>query len=198
MARPKVNKSAKEVSQKIDLEKTFGIDFKGRRALREAIGEAILEKIRDRTEKGKAIGGKAKLPAFKGTKGSPAKGKYSARYVDSDEFKSFGKNQNELNMTLTGDMLGLMDIIKQTGNSITLGWDDSTENAKAFNHVTGDTVPRRRFFGVTNDELKEVKREFKDEIRQAIKVQEDEGRKAFEAFALKLIDDIKDDADGQS
>ena len=164
----------------------FGVDFSGARSLREAIGEAILARIRARTEAGDGMS----FDAMGRGRQIKLKSPYSKSYIDSLDFKAFGKKPSQVNMKLTGDMLGLMDIKRQSSNSITIGWTDATENAKAYNHSVGDTVPRRPFFGVSKSELQDIKREFKSEIKEAIRTKDSEGRKAFEEKVASLIDDL--------
>jgi hypothetical protein len=182
MSKPVIKED--DVHQTIELDELFGVDFSGDRALREVIGEAILEKIRTRTADGKAIGGNKDL-----------KKPYSESYKKSDLFRGFGKSEDVINMSLTGDMLGLMDIVDQDDNSITIGWDDSEQTAKAYNHNVGDTVPKRPFFGLTSAELKELARELKPDIREARKVREEEGADAYEDKLLSLIDELSEDDD---
>lgn len=191
MASPKFKKT--NVEQTIDLKEVFGIDFRGLTSLKEAIGGAILERIRQRTESGDGI-------SFTGDRARPVKLKapYSKQYADSLDFKAFGKSRNNVNMKLTGDMLGLMDIKRQSGNSITIGWSSAEENAKAFNHSVGDTVPRRPFFGVSKTELADIRKEFKSEINAALKVRDTEGQAAFENSVAALIQQLtgSEDSDG--
>ena len=196
--KPKITKT--EVSQKINLKKAFGIDFKEHRGLKEIIGQAILDKMLDRVDKGIGM-------SFVGDNGrpfnlnrvkskNPAKGSsYSKDYVDSPEFKAFGKKKTPVNMRLTGDMLETMDFFDESANQIKIGWDDDTENKKAFNHSTGDTVPRRPFFGINNRELNEIKKDLQPEIKKALRLKKDEGRKAFESFILSLLDEVKKSGD---
>jgi hypothetical protein len=165
------------VEQTINLKELFGVDFRGSRSLREAIGGAIIEKIRARSSQGLGVGGvKLKSP-------------YSKSYSKSLDFKAAGKSKNNVNMQLTGDMLGLLDIKKQSGNEITIGWKDSSQNPKAYNHQTGDTVPRRPFFGVSQSDLKEIKKSFRDEIKSALK---SENKREFESKVAGLLDKIED------
>lgn len=183
MSAPKFRK--RSVEQTIDLKELFGVDFKNKRSLREAVGGAILERIRERTSDGNGM-------SFGGSgRGTPVKLKspYSKEYSSSLDFKSAGKSRGKVNMTLTGDMLGLMDIKRQTGNSITIGWTDAEENAKAFNHSVGDTVPRRPFFGVSKAELEAIKKEFGKEIKEAAKAATDE---AFEKRVEQLLSLVGD------
>ena len=192
MAAPKVSKN--KVEQTINLKEEFGIDFSGRRSLRELIGQAILDRIRERTEAGDGMkfgrGGSGTQTTLK----SP----YSKEYAKSLPFKAFGKSRSDVNMTLTGDMLGLMDIKSQTGNTLTIGWDEKEENNKAFNHVTGDTVPRRPFFGVSKSELQDIKREFRSDIREAIKIKQDKGNISFNKFVVGLISKIKGNGESKN
>ena len=37
---------------------------------------------------------------------------------------------------------------------------------KPFNHHTGDTLPARPFFGLTDAEIKQIRDEFKDQVPQ--------------------------------
>lgn len=148
--------SQDEVSQTIDLKEVFGVSLTGNEALKQVIGQALIDRIIQRTESNKSVtGGQLK--------------KYSKEYIESDEFKAFDKSAGDVNMKLTGDMLGTLDIIDSSGSKIKLGWDDSTQNAKAYNHNVGDTVPKRAFFGVTKSDIDSVKREFADEVNSSAK-----------------------------
>lgn len=187
MSAPKVTK--KSVEQTIELDEVFGIDFSDRRELREYIGQLIIDRIRDRTDNG--VGMKF-TDDGRGREFDLGSVKYSEKYIKSSEFKAFGKSKNDVNLKLTGDMLGLMDIIKQDDNTITIGWDDSEQIPKAYNHIVGDTVPARPFFGVSKSELKEIAKEIKGDLREAVRVEEEKGNKAFKEFALGLIDDLSD------
>ena len=85
-------------------------------------------------------------------------------------------------------MLGLLDIIEDKGNKIKIGWTDPTENAKAFNHNTGDTVKKREFFGITAQDIKAISTEFKPDLKKS---------KNDEAL-LKKLDKIADFIDDES
>ncbi len=192
MAAPKVKKN--NVEQTINLKEEFGIDFAGRRPLRELIGQAILDRIRERTDAGQGVrfsrsgsGTQIKL-----------KSPYSKAYSKTLEFKAFGKRKGKVNMSLTGDMLGLMEIKRQSGNTLTIGWDEKEENNKAFNHVSGDTVPKRPFFGVSKGEIADIKKEFRTDIKEAVKLQRDKGNDQFNKFVTGLINKIKSDGDSES
>lgn len=184
MADPQFKKD--KVSQKFNLQEMFGVSFKDAPELRASIGQAIINKIIERTEAGAGIGGRPF--SF---------GKYSDEYSESVEFKAAGKDQHEVNMSLTGDMLGLMDVINETSNTIEIGWLDDTQNAKAFNHNTGDTVPKRPFFGLSRSEVKELVAEFKPEVRDAIKTLKNEGRDEYTEKALRFLDRLEGEDDGE-
>lgn len=183
MAKPKFSEDA--VYQDIELGKLLGFDLSDASELKQYIGQLIIERIRARTQDGLGYNGK------------PLKSPYSSTYAKSPEFKAFGKSKSKVNMTLSGDMLGLIDIIEDKGNKIRIGWDDSEQNAKAFNHNTGDTVPKRPFFGINNKELYEIIREVRPEIKKAIKIKEEDGTSAFEEFATGLLDKLNGNSEDE-
>lgn len=139
-----------EVSQTFDLSELSGVDFVGQENLKSRITQEIIDKIVERSQGGSDIRGNSFKP-------------YAKSYKDSEVFEAFEKGNN-VNMTLTGDMLSSIDSISNQGNEIKIGWNDSTNNAKAYNHMTGDTVRKRQFFGVQKNIIKEVLKDFKEEI----------------------------------
>ncbi len=180
MAAPKITK--KKTSQKINLKEEFGIDFRGRDSLKQALGQAIIDRMVSRTKDGKSFFGKN----FR---------KYSKDYIDSEDFKAFGKSPGDVNMTLTGDMLASIDILDISGNTIEPGIDDPEEAIKSFAHNTGDgKMPRRAFFGITRKELKEIKSEFDSEIKDAVSVSRNSDE--FQTAVLSLIKKIGGEVDG--
>ncbi len=129
--------------QRINLSRFFKEDLTGNEAVKQAIAGKIIDLIVERTQAGKdANGGRLKSP-------------YSDAYASSLDFKAWGKSKNKVNMELTGGMMGSLEVIDSTGNEIIIGWTDKTENAKAYNHNKGITVPKREFFGVSDSEFKE-------------------------------------------
>jgi len=137
--------SKDDIRLKINMKDILGRNLPNDSDVIDAIGQKAIDMIIERTQDGKALNGRNFTP------------KYSDEYKASDEFKAFGKT-NKVNMTLTGDMLGLMDVVKSTRNTFDIGWDDAEENAKAFNHNTGDTVHKRPFFGLQKQEIKQLKK----------------------------------------
>jgi len=156
------------------------VDLSDREDIKQAVGQAIVDYMVARVKGGEGIGGVSlSVP------------KYSPEYINSDAFKAFGKSEFPINMTLTGSMLEAMTVIDSNDNDIVIGWEDTTENAKAYNHNIGDTVPKRPFFGVSNSELDKIKSELKGEVRAILK----EGIKKQEANDIilgKIASFIKD------
>ena len=91
----------------MNLKEIFGVDVSDNEALKLAMAEALLTKMLDKTAEGKSRTGKG----FR---------KYSKAYMKSDEFKAAGKTA-KVNMKLSGDMLGLIDVTSETKNTVTLG-----------------------------------------------------------------------------
>ena len=91
-------------------------------------------------------------------------------------------------------MLGLMDIKRTTGNTITIGWEDKEQNNKAHGHMTGKNgaVPKmkRPFFGISNKELNVIKKDLSADINEAIKIKQDQGKASFDKFVLGLLDEL--------
>ncbi len=171
-----------EVSLTIDLEDLFGVDVSDKPEIKQAVGQAIIDKIVSRTGSGKGVdGGKFQ--------------KYSESYTESLAFKAAGKSKDSVNLKLFGDMLGTLDVLSDEGNKLKIGWDDELQNAKAYNHNTGDTLPKREFFGLSDSEVKEIKNEF---IGEAIgRVALDIEATSFEKQALGFLDALSRRRDGE-
>ncbi len=147
--KPKYSK--KEVSQKFNLKTLLGVDFSKDPDLRDQIGQAIIDKIIERTASGKDIKGRD----FEA---------YSSAYKKSDDFTDFGKTK-KVNMELTGRMLDDIDIISESANTIKIGFEEEIEIKKAYRHNTGDKgMPKRQFFGVLKKDINEIKKEFSSEL----------------------------------
>lgn len=145
------------VAQEFDLESITGKDFSSDGSLLNKVGQSIIEYIVKRASDNKGIGGKA------------LKSPYSKEYTKTTEFKLHGKSAKDVNMKLTGDMLGAISILDTQDSLITVGIED--ENApKAHGHMTGKNgeVPamKREFFGLTKKELSEVLSKYKSDIKE--------------------------------
>ena len=164
---------------RVNLKEIFGVSFAGQDALKEALAQAILDKILDNSKSGVD------------RRGVPFK-KYSKAYKKSDDYKAYGKT-SKVNLTLTGDMLGLLNVTEKKGNTVTLGWEEPDEGLKAHGHITGGgKLPKRDFFGINSKALKDVKDEFDTEIKEIIKAKESKDLDAFGAAALALIKRVED------
>lgn len=141
---PGLTLSKTAVSQSIDLEDILGVSFTGERALRQSIAQLVIDHMKARTqEKNVDVDGKAFAP-------------YSKAYKDSTVFKLLKGADGDVNLTLTQNMIGDLDLLGETENTIRVGFSDAKEILKAYNHNTGDTVPKRQFFGVTKKEVQEL------------------------------------------
>lgn len=161
-----------KVKYKVNLQDMFGERVPDDEDFRGAVVQAVIDRIIERTESGIDKSGHR----FKG---------YSAAYK-----KATGKSDPP-DLKLTGDMLANIDIIDKSPQTITLGFPDETENAKAYNHTEGITVPRRDFFGLPKKELAAIASQFREELRE-IKEERKRGEvRVSENAALEnLITDI--------
>lgn len=170
-----------EISQTIDLEKLTGVSVGDDPTLVREIGQALIDKMQSRVEAGRGIGG-VKLH-------SP----YSDSYAGSLEFKAAGKTKNRVNMRLTGDMMGTIDM-EDNGAQIKISIAED-QTLKAYGHITGfkghpvldGEVEPRPFFGMSKDEIKEVLNEFKGDLVNITKRTADT-----QGEAIKAIRKLKD------
>lgn len=178
MKAPKV--TLERIEQEIDLEQLFGVDLSENEALKSAVGQVLIDRMLARVEGGVGYGGtKLKSP-------------YSKKYAETLEFKAAGKSRSDVNMTLTGDMLAAVNT-RSEGNKVVL-YVEGGEVPKAYNHIKGDTVPKRNWFGFTKDELKDLRREFAPKVRKA-KAQDDAGGgdTLLNEVTQDLLDSLDDD-----
>lgn len=152
MARPS------KVKYKINLQDMFGEIVPDDPEFKADVAFAVIERIIERTQRGISKTG-SRFP------------QYSKEYAERK-----GVSRGDVDLTLTEDMLSAIDVIEETARTITLGFPDETENAKAFNHIKGDTVPKRDFFGLPQKDLNEIAGEFRSELRRL----KSEGRPADE------------------
>lgn len=141
--------SKDELSQAIDIKKEFGVDLSDEPRLRQEIGQAIVDRIRDRSAEGIDLFG----DNFD---------KYDERYVESDDFKDYDKSEDEVNMELTGAMLESVDF-EDSASTITVSVGGE-ETPKGYNHQVGDKLKRRSWFGVNSNDIKDIKSSFSAEI----------------------------------
>lgn len=133
-----------ELSLKDDL----GIDFQLNPNTARQLGLSLADVIRTRTR----------------DQQSPLTGGAFARYSDEYAEKK-GVSPTEVDLTLLGDMLDSITVTDVFTDRIVLGFDDTNQVPKAYNHHTGDTVPARPFFGLTRDEIDDVKRNLSERLK---------------------------------
>jgi hypothetical protein len=139
----------------VNLDELFGTLVPNSTELRQAVGQAIIDRIRERTADNLDRNG----DRFKN---------YSDEYADSIEFKAYGKSKSDPNLEQTGDMLGLMDIIEEKKNKIVIGWSDKKQAGKAHGHVTGNVGTTRDFLGLPEKDLEEIREEFMPAVRAEV------------------------------
>ena len=163
MPTPKISLSETEVSQEIDFDSLTGAPVSLDPALQREMAQATIDFIKKRVvEDNKGLGGKPLL--------SP----YSKSYEDSLDFEAAGKSSGDVNMTLSGDMLGSIDVLDE-GDTVKIGIDDPDVAPRAYGHQSGfEGHPnkamkkyKREFFGVTDFELeKEILPQFQAQIEK--------------------------------
>ena len=157
-----INLSEDEVSQEIDLKPLLG-EAANDPVVQQEASQALLDFMLERIEqKNQGIGGK-KL-----------KSPYAKSYEESQSFAAFGKSSSDINMKLSGDMIGSMDVL-ETGDTVKIGIQDSLQAAKAYGHITGfeghpneDKMKKyqREFFGLSKKEQEAALKEISDEVKR--------------------------------
>lgn len=167
--------SQTEISQEIDL-KDLGFNINDS-TIKYAIAQSFINKIIDRTLENKDRFGKP----FK---------KYSKSYINSLDFQSFGKSASDVNLKLTGEMLDSIEVLSTIGSKLVIGIKGDNA-AKAYGHIKGmqghptleGKTPIRDFFGVTENDVSEVKKEFRDTSPNETSVERSVSRKLLDFFA---------------
>ena len=129
---------------------------------REALAKDIVEFIRQRTERG--VGVRETSRGFINVDFP----KYSKIYKENLDYKVAGKS-SKVNLTLSGDMLIALDVLKTRRGEIVIGYErGSEENDRAEGNILGtygtDTPNPRRarnFLGISDRDLEELLAEYK-------------------------------------
>lgn len=105
--------------------------------MKEQFIERAINVINDRTVGGKSLFGKSFT-------------RYSKAYAKE-------KGSTSVNLLLEGDMLAATDgeDISRDKVKLFVG-GNTTQTLKSFNHNVGDTLPRRTYFGLQNQEAKAI------------------------------------------
>lgn len=134
---------------RVNLKELFGGFVPDSGQFRAAVGQEIIDRIRERTKSNLSWDGKR----FRN---------YSKAYAESIEFVAAGKSKSDPNLTQSGDMLALLDIVDEGEDWIEIGWSDADEAAKAHGHITGNIGVTRDFLGLPGRDLEEISDEFRD------------------------------------
>lgn len=131
---------------------------------RQALAIEIIDHIRKRTDKGVDKNG-SKFP------------KYSKSYTESLDFKIAGKSKSKVDLQLSGDMLGALDLLNHQPGKIVIGFErGSDENARADGNIRGtygknkaDSSKARDFLGLSKTELATYLRKYPAKDKDASK-----------------------------
>lgn len=114
------------------------------------IADLVIEFIVDRTQRGLDVSGKKFV-------------KYSPEYRKSLDFLNAGKKGKPVDLTLSGDMLAALALLKDTDGKIVVGYGrDSEEAGRAEGNILGsyggdpDPKKARPFLGIKPNELKKI------------------------------------------
>lgn len=104
------------------------------RATMQRVGEEMADHVRARTQGGRDAAGHSFV-------------RYSPRGPKAGQ---------SVDLTESGDMLANLDPVRVSERSVTIGFSDPKQDAKARAHNYGRGVPRRRFMGVGRDALTRI------------------------------------------
>lgn len=118
------------------------------------MADDVIEFIKRRTESGTGVRN-GRNYSFPG---------YSKGYVKSLDFQNAGKSRGDVNLTLSGDMLAAIELLKDKPGEIVIGFEAGTdENARAEGNQLGTygtktPNPRkaRAFLGIADSDLKRL------------------------------------------
>lgn len=125
-------------------------DYDLTRDEKDAVGDLIVERIVNRTDKGIDVDGEK----FVG---------YSKAYKASLDFKNAGKS-SKVDLQLSGDMLAALKVLADKGDTLTIGFEKgSVENGKADGNIRGtygkpkpNPFLARDFLGISDEELVKI------------------------------------------
>jgi len=70
------------------------------------------------------------------------------------EYKAGESSSVTPNMELTGEMLDALEVVDKGGSKLEVGWWDEEQAVKAFNHTTGDTLPKRPLIPTPDEDFR--------------------------------------------
>lgn len=138
-----------EISQTIDLDSIAGAPISKDPVLRNEIAKAIVDYMKSRIQ----------FDNLGIDQKRYSSNKYSEGYVNSKEFEDAGKSPSKVDMTLTGEMVKSIGVLRQKKSDVIIAIKNEDVLPRAHGHMTGKegTVPKmkREFFGVSDREIKE-------------------------------------------
>lgn len=153
------------------------------------IGEELINFVIDRSKDGKGKDGKA-FP------------KYSKAYINSIDFELAGKSPDEINLTLSSEMLDSMTVLEATGKKIKFGFEegDSRNNGVAEGNIigsygqsSGNARKARNFMDLSSNEVSRILDKFPVE-----KQKEDvASRRAIRDRASQLVNELDFDLEDE-
>jgi hypothetical protein len=177
----------------VDLAKMFDLPKSLTQSTRELIGQSIIDRIVRRT----SVESRDKY-------GRLMKG-YSKTYAESLAGQVYGKIAGApANLKATGDMLGSLNIVGQSATTVTIGYDDAQQNAKAYGHISGmdghpildGKVPKRDFLGLSKDDVRAIKSDLADELKAIKNIEASASREELDNAILDSIGQIEGDLGG--
>lgn len=180
-----------KVEQRIDLSEFSDVELGEFQKLQ--VGQALIDRIVERSESGRDVNGK-RFPA------------YSKEYKQSEDFERYGKTPSERDMTLRGNMLEGIDL-EISGNDLVIKMEDD-QAPKAHGNITGQEGKwgyERDFFGVTDRDVRkalrdnvEVSQEERFDILQLIDVQrrEQSARSVFDNLFFSILNNRSGNGEG--
>jgi hypothetical protein len=186
-----IKASETSITQEIDLEEWTGVKVSNDPTLMREMQQSIIDYMRGRISEGKGFN-ERKL-----------KSPYSKTYAASLDFQAAGKSEGDVNMELSGDMVGSIDVLQERDDRFTIGFTDSEVIPRAYGHISGfaghpnqDALKKyqRVFFGVSKKEFnKNILPAFKGDLESlkrsgatAARVNDRQGR------VLDFIRDARD------
>lgn len=149
--------------------------FVRRSSVKTEFGRQAIREIRKRTLDGIDKNGNTFKP-------------YSSSYMDSDDFKIYGKS-SKVNLKLTGAMQASMEVVSQSNDTVTIGITDNEEMQKALGHINGSGhLPIRDFFGLPDESQKRILEGVIREANQIIELEDVD----IPSVGLTVTDDRED------
>jgi len=174
-----------KVKYTVNLQDLFGARLDLDESTKQAIGQAIIDKIVERTQNNL-------------DKNDKSLGHYSKSYKATADFAILKGRKNLVDLTATGDMLAALTITKMTPQTITIGFNDTEQNAKAYGHISGfkghpvleGLVQERDFLGLPDGELENIGSQYESDANTIDSIQSATTRDQLNKSILDYIDEL--------